>query len=220
MVTASELCSPLLAENVLQKDCFENFGKGLRVKNKYIKKIAINGFKKGVFFVSDLRELVAVDASGNVILRNIFHAGDYDYPSANLGLGRFAVKSYSDENKLKCGYFDEIRLIVVVPAIYDNCSAFKDGFAEACVDCARYCTEPECQSSVFLGGNGFLLNGQGKISKRYNMPTLDSICGGTDEVELSPVIGTDQDFLRCKPPSVQNLQENELVMPNLPLLPR
>lgn len=213
--SASDLCPSVTKENSWSKECFEQFGFQLRVKDKYLNNIVKNGVSRSVIFIRESFELVAVDASGSVVLRNIYHTEDYDYPDANLNIGRYAVNSGDHENVLKCGYFDGISLTVVVPAIYDNCSPFQEGFAEVCIDCVKYCTEPECQSSVFLGGNGFIIDGQGKISRSYNMRTLDNICNETDRVELLSTQGNLK-YLRCSQTSVQKLPGDVLMMPNLP----
>jgi hypothetical protein len=97
-----------------------------------------------------------------------------------------------------CGYFDTVKLQIVIPAIYDNCHPFAEGTAVACTDCTRYCTGPECQNSRFLGGQGFVIDRRNKILRKFEQRNLDSVCE-CPELMVLEERGSASSYLQCLP---------------------
>lgn len=181
-------------------DCFESTANGRRVKAEYLRNMRPKKSGVDVIAIKQPRELLAVDRRGRVLISHINHTGDFDYPTAPDNMGRFGVASRDASGKpvFKCGYFDTARFKVVIPAQYDHCRSFQNHEARVCNDCIEYCTESECQNSVFLGGTGFTLNRHNKVISSGPQRTLDSICGGKATVDNTQ--GTTPHLWCGKPP--------------------
>jgi hypothetical protein len=160
--------------------CFAGAGAERHIKPGFVRNIRVKKNGYSTISLSDKLEVVAVDRRGRVAVPGIYFSGDFDYPDAENGLGRFEA---STKNKFgatvsTCGYFNGKNFKIVIPAIYDHCQPFHDGKALVCKDCERYCTEDECQDSVFIGGNNFILNGNNEVMRQYGPVTLARACGG------------------------------------------
>ncbi len=155
--------------------CLAGEGSERHVKPKYLKRLAWNKHGMATIVVAEPRELLAVDRSGKVVIPNIRHTGDFDYPDAERGIGRFTVSDA--QGKPKCGYFAAGTFAVVVAPEYDQCQAFRDGAAQACKDCVSYCRDQDCHDSVLVGGHGVVLAPDGKVARIHAPPTLDNVCG-------------------------------------------
>ncbi len=180
--------------------CFEHTEAGRRVRPAHVKNIVVDKSGYATIMIDTPRELVAVDRRGVVAISNIYHTGDFDYPTARNNIGRFgvALKNEQGQSTFKCGYFHTVKWKIVIPAIYDNCHAFNEGEAVVCTDCTRYCTELECQNSVFIGGRGFAIDRRNKILRELVPHTLDSVCGGPERVRVKERSGASR-HLQCLP---------------------
>lgn len=167
--------------------CFETDHTGRRVKSPYIKRLRFDRRGYTTVVISESRELVAIDRRGKVVVPGIMHTGDYDFPHAYAGIARFTIRPHVSGAKARsqCGYFESRNFRIIVPAEYDHCQAFADGVAIACKECESYCTEPECQDRILIGGTGFILGLDGKVRGRRKLPDAKSACkqiypGGTN----------------------------------------
>lgn len=178
--TSAELCPRTDQNREWSSACFEGEGTARHVKPENAKKIVANTAGYATILISDPRELVAVDRTGAVRIPGIFHTGDFDFPSAEKKLGRFQITINSAEGKAisKCGYFHGSTFEIAIPAIYEQCLAFSQGTAVVCNDCTKICTEPECQNSILVGGQGFMVDSRNKILQEFSLPPLDRACGG------------------------------------------
>ena len=179
--------------------CFTGKGGGRKVKLRYLKRIDANRHGMAVVIIAAPREMVAVDRRGAVVLPNIRHTGDFDYPTAEHGVGRFAVNVAGEDEPpvFKCGYFKAEQFSIVAPAQYDQCGPVRQGEGQACTDCVRYCTDPDCHDSVFVGGKGVVLAPDGAILRTYTPPGLDQVCGTGRPAEISVVNGSGMRLLKC-----------------------
>lgn len=196
---AAGLCPPPQANADWSSRCFEGKDPVRRVRAKYLKNMGLDKQGVATIRIGSPYELLAVNRRGLVIVPNIYHTGDFDYPDAENGLGRFAVKVKNQAGKpvSKCGYFRAPAFNVVVPAVYDNCRSVHDGEALVCIDCIQYCTEYECQDSVFIGGKRLVLDDSGKVLRELGPLSLEQACGGAQyvHVENRPSIP----YLGCLP---------------------
>lgn len=150
--------------------CFTVEDNARVLKPEYLRKLKFGKSGKAVLLIEDPREVVAVDRRGRVVVPGIYHAGDFDYPSAPRGVARF-------ESNGKCGFFQSRTFKVLVPAEYDHCHSFHDGeTAFACKDCENYCTEIECQNARMVGGQGFAFDAKGRLLRRFAVLGLDQAC--------------------------------------------
>lgn len=175
--------------------CFAGEGSERRVKPQYLKRLAWNQHGMATILVAEPRELLAVDRSGKVVIPNIRHTGDFDYPAAERGIGRFSIADA--QGKPKCGYFAAGTFAVVVAPEYDQCQAFHDGAALACKDCVSYCRDGDCHDSVLVGGHGVVLAPDGKVVRLHTPPTLDNVCGQAGKASVKTHGATA--VLHCQP---------------------
>jgi hypothetical protein len=167
--------------------CFQEAAGERRVKAAYIRNIVADKFGYATIVIAAPRELVAVNRRGVVVVPGIYHIGDFDYPDAEAGIGRYevTVKNERGVSTAKCGYFRSPAFKIVIPATYDECHPFREGVASACTDCQRYCTEYECQNSVFVGGRNVVLDGANKVVGESGPNTLEDLCGGAEYVRVA-----------------------------------
>jgi hypothetical protein len=163
--------------------CFESIGQTRQVKPEFRDRIVVNEKGFETILVAEPLELVAVDREGVVILPGIAHTGDFDYPTAESGIGRFNSAG-------KCGYFQSDSLKIVIPAVYEACHPFRDGRAVACRDCVAYCIGQECLSTHFVGGNGYELDVKGNVVREFMPPTLENACGKVGVAEVGKLHDT------------------------------
>lgn len=158
--------------------CFVNDHKGRRVKPQYLKRLSFDRRGYTTVVISEPRELVAINRHGRVIVPGIMHTGDFDFPNAHGGIARFTIEPpmSTAKSRSSCGYFDSRNFRIIVPAEYDHCLAFSEGEALACKDCDSYCTEPDCQNRILVGGTGFILGLDGKIRSQRKLPDVNSAC--------------------------------------------
>lgn len=196
---AAELCPSTKANSDWSSRCFEGKDPVRRVKAQYLNNIKTDKHGVATILIESPRELVAVNRRGVVVVPGIYHIGDFDYPDAEKGLGRFSttVRNQRGEPVSKCGYFRAPQFKIVVPAIYDNCRAVHDGEALVCTDCERYCTEYECQNSVFIGGKNVVFDDGGQVIREPAPLSLADVCGGPQFVRVEKRPGTP--YLRCLP---------------------
>lgn len=177
--TAASMCPPTDKDHEWPGACFAANQSGERqVRPHYVKNIRLNRQGVALIMIERPRELVAVDAAGKVVIPGIRHVGDFDYPTAPYGLGRYdvPVKSSRDGGMRQCGYFDTRRFKIVVPAVYDYCERFDEGTAKVCTDCVAYCTVSECQNSIAVGGKAMLIDTRGKLVRKVRQPALADVC--------------------------------------------
>ena len=165
------------------RTCFETVGETRQVKAEYRDRIALKASGFETILVAEPIELVAVDRDGIVVVPGIAHTGDFDYPTADRGVGRF----YSGD---KCGYFQSKSFKIVIPATYDACFPFRDGTALVCRDCVSYCIEPECMNEKFVGGKGYRLNLRGNVVREFVPSPLDDACGPAGVAEVGKLYDT------------------------------
>jgi hypothetical protein len=157
--------------------CFTTEGEVRRIKSPYLKRLELGKSGFDVISVEETHEWLAVDRKGVVVIPGIYWTGDFDYPDAEGGVGRF-------ESNGKCGYFKAPAFKVVVPAAYDFCEAFHEGEAGVCTDCRRYCLDQDCHLSTFVGGKGYVFNLKGCLLRRYQPHTLEQACGKAGVAEV------------------------------------
>ncbi|WUR11972.1 WG repeat-containing protein [[Empedobacter] haloabium] len=169
--------------------CFVEQAGERYVKRQYLDRLKWN--RQGYALVSraDAFELMAVNRQGKVVVPGIYHTGDFDYPDAERGVGRFATLDG------KCGYFQARGFKVVVPARYDVCRAFHDGWATACTGCTRYCDDEDCHMDHLVGGQADQLGLDGTVRQSYPLATLDTVCGSPERRKLTQRAGTT--LLQC-----------------------
>lgn len=198
---ASEHCGQVQSDTEWSAQCFHGQGAERSVKPQYLGRLSWNRFGMATIVVESPRELLAVDRNGRVVIPNIRHSGDFDYPHAAHGIGRFEVKSNTGASK--CGYFIAERFTVLVPPEYDQCLAYRDEEALACKDCEQYCTDQDCHDSVLVGGKGSVLARDGKVIREVAMPTLERACR-SGKASLHPYGSVT--VLRCTPPGESPFQ--------------
>jgi hypothetical protein len=148
--------------------------------------------------IGEPRELVAVDRRGKIVIPDIRHTGDFDYPNAHLGIGRFSAveKDASGNLAEQCGYFQAEQFRVIVPARFDHCQPFRGQQAIACTGCASYCTESDCQNRILVGGQGVVLGSDGSIRRKLALPTVDMVCDRPELARISE-LSNGAMLLRC-----------------------
>jgi hypothetical protein len=157
--------------------CFDTKGPVRKVKEQFVKNLrpGKNGGTRIV--IEETREMVVVDAAGRVILPGVAYVGDFDFPNPD-GIGRFTETTFDAGGARKrCGYFLEKNFHPLVKPQYDHCEPFLEGTAQACVGCEAYCTEPDCQGKVMVGGYGVELDRDGKLLRNVPLPGTDTVCG-------------------------------------------
>ncbi|MCD2519170.1 hypothetical protein LQ564_22975 [Massilia sp. G4R7] len=157
--------------------CFAADKGGRRLKPQYLKQLRFDRSGHATAVISEPRELVALDRQGRVVVPGIRHAGDFDYPDAEGGIGRFdAPPAPGRATAPRCGYFDSRDFRIVVPAGYAQCQPFAKGEAIACQECVSVCTEPECQDSMLVDGDGVALGPDGAVRRRFRLPDMKAVC--------------------------------------------
>lgn len=159
------------------QSCFETKGEVRQVKAEYRNRIVPNKFGFETIALSESLELVAVNREGVVVVPGIAHTGDFDYPTAERGVGRFNSGG-------KCGYFQSDTFKILAPPIYDACRPFHQGRAFVCSDCLSYCIGPECMNEQLVGGKGYKLNVKGKVIGEFVPRTLENACGDIGVAEI------------------------------------
>lgn len=197
----ADLCPATQTGEEWSSECFLVNGSERTVKPQYLKHISANRHGMAVITIAAPREMVAVNRAGAVVIPGIRHTGDFDYPNAQHGIGRFSVDSVNDKGQpvSKCGYFKAGQFSVVVPARYDQCRAVADDKIDVCSDCVSYCTDAECHNTIFVGGTGVIMTPAGKVLRSYTPPTLDKVCGGDQPPKISALNGGATKVLQCKP---------------------
>jgi hypothetical protein len=195
---SADICPATQMNTEWSAQCFEGKGDARRVKPAFIKNLRLNQYGMTTILITKPRELVAVNSNGKVVIPGIRHTGDFDYPNAHLGIGRFYPDSRTPSGKpaQKCGYFQADRFRVIVPARFDHCQPFKEEQTLACTDCVSYCTETDCQDSVFVGGHGEVLGSDGRTRDTFPLPTLATVCTSPELVRIRE-LSTGAVMLRC-----------------------
>lgn len=198
--SSAELCPAPGKNGEWSSACFEGKGPARQLKPKYISRIIPNKAGFATIMIDRPRELVAVDQKGVVKIPNIVHSGDFDFPSAENGLGRFLITLGNGPAKVvsKCGYFDSATFQIVIPARYDECQAFNQGTAKVCQECKKYCTQPECQDSILVGGHGFIIDSKNTVLREFALPPLERACGDKQPGKLTKGAGAIS-YLQCTP---------------------
>jgi hypothetical protein len=199
---AADLCPPTKTGAEWSVECFEGKEDARRVKAQYLDRIRFNAHGIATILIGIPRELLAVDRKGNVVVPDIRHAGDFDYPSAYRGIGRFSViKTDAAGNRTeKCGYFKSPQFRILIPAEFNQCEAFNKNGAYACKDCVSYCSDADCHVREFIGGRGFVLGTDGAVKKEFVVKTLETYCRRPDLVRVTPT-GGGTSLIRCDGPS-------------------
>lgn len=192
VASAAPRCPSTQSNEHWSAECFEAIGGKRRVKPQYRKNIVPNKFGKAVIIVGGPFEVLAVDRQGVVVVPGIYVSGDFDFPKAEAGIGRF----YSGG---KCGYFRSGSFEVIVPPTYEACMPFHEGTALACRDCKRYCTAGSCEDSTVVGGQGFVFDGKGRLKRQFALPELENACGKDGVAEVSE-LDSHMPFLMCNAP--------------------
>lgn len=179
MATGAELCPATDTKAEWSRQCFEGEGEHRRVKPAFVDRLRVDQSGFTTIFIGERLELLAVDRHGKVIVPNIRHTGDADYPNAHLGVGRFSIvgEDASGKRMERCGYFRSKGFDIIVPARFDHCQAFWEDKAYACTGCIRYCDGPDCHHDRFVGGRIFVLGSDGTVKRDYPGPELSTICG-------------------------------------------
>lgn len=180
--------------------CFVKTPEGSKVAPSHLKNLVFNDVGIARVVISHPRELVAVDRKGVIVIPDIAHTGDFDYPDARHGLGRFRSVHVNDSGKAvsKCGYFDGASFKIVIPADYDHCEAFGEETAIVCVGCEVYCIELECRNSTFAGGQGFEISPNNVVLRKFLFSPIDSICGALKTARVTKISAASS-YLECVP---------------------
>jgi hypothetical protein len=175
---AADPCPPAGRRVEWMAQCFETKGDTRYVKHTLIRRLAFNRHGMATVTISDPRELVAVDRQGKVIIAGIRHGGDFDYPNAENDLGRFylTAREAAGQPRERCGYFRSDSFDIVVPARFDACDPFQSGEAMVCSDCRSYCTSPDCQDRVMVGGQAMVLGTNGEVQRTLALPDMAHLC--------------------------------------------
>lgn len=186
---AFEPCAPTDKHREWSSTCFSGTGDARRVKPAFLERIRVNAYGMATILIVDPHELIAVNQNGQVIISNIFHAGDFDYPHAYLGIGRFSVAKIDGSGKLSeyCGYFLSRELKILVPARFDHCQPFDEQGAIACTGCISYCTDIDCKHRMLVDGQAFELREDGSIRRQFSLRTRFSACDQPDAVRITPL---------------------------------
>lgn len=182
-------CPSTQSNDQWSAECFETTGGMRRVKPQYRKNIVPNKFGKAVIDIEGPFEVIAVDSQGLVVVPGIRTSGDFDYPKAEAGIGRFYANG-------KCGYFRAGSFNVIVPPTYGECMAFHEGTALACRDCVRYCRDGSCADSSLVGGQGFVFDSKGRLRRQFPLPKLEEACGRVGVAEVRE-LDSHMPFLKC-----------------------
>ncbi|MYN29881.1 hypothetical protein [Duganella levis] len=178
--SAAASCPPSSPDEDWSAACFTGQRAVRQLKREYLARLKFDRSGHAVIVIERPRELVALDRRGVVVVPGIYHAGDFDYPHARAGLGRF-------RSGAKCGYFDSSNFQVRIPARFDHCEAF-DESATVCADCVSYCLDGDCHERVMVGGQGYRLDQRNRVLERFTPPALAQACSGVppDSVEHTP----------------------------------
>jgi hypothetical protein len=178
--SAAESCPSSAQQGDWDAACFAGSGQQRRVKQEHLDKLKFDDSGHALIVIERPRELVAVDRRGMVVVPGIYHTGDFDYPHARAGLGRF-------RSGAKCGYFDSSNFQIRIPATFDQCDAF-DESATVCADCVSYCLDGDCHERVMVGGKGYRLDQRNRVLDRFTPPALAQACNGVppNSVERAP----------------------------------
>jgi hypothetical protein len=176
--SAADECPSAGRRTEWSEKCLDSKGDTRFVKREFIDRLRFNKQGVATIMITAPRELVAINRRGEVIVSGIRHTGDFDYPSAEKGIGRFYAKTRDAANQPleKCGYFKDQSFQIVVPAQFDSCDPFQDGEAMVCKGCVTYCTSPDCQDNVMIGGTATVLGIDGKARRTLALPDLAHWC--------------------------------------------
>jgi hypothetical protein len=182
---AANACPEKDANAEWAASCFEADKAGRRLKPQYVKHLRFDKGGHATLVITKPRELVAVNRQGKVVVPGIRHTGDFDFPDAEGGIARFETTPTAPGSKARpqCGYFDSRSFRIVIPAEYAQCQPFAKGEAIACKDCVSVCTEPECQNSILMDGEGVALGPDGSVRRRFKLPDMKTACAepGSEE---------------------------------------
>lgn len=175
---AAEDCPQNGRDRDWSAQCFEVKGDTRQVKPAFVKRLKFNRYGMTTILIGEPREVVAVNRQGKVVVSNIRHTGDFDYPSAEKGVGRFyaIVRNSAGELKERCGYFKAGSFRIVVPAQFDHCDPFQNGKARVCTDCITYCSDEDCHMTTSVEGHGAVLGIDGKVRSTYVLEDRDHFC--------------------------------------------
>lgn len=195
---AASLCPSTNSKDDWFAQCFERKEDGRHVKAAYRKNIHVDKRGVALIVIAEPREFVAVDRRGRVVVPGIVYWGDFDLPNEHNGMNRFSdmVKDASGAAKEQCGYFSTKSFRIVVPAQFDACQAFHDGKADACKDCTLYCTEPECQNSILIGGQGYSVQPDGSMRLQRTVRSKEALCS-RPELLVETEMHKGKNWLRC-----------------------
>ncbi|MEW6761428.1 MAG: hypothetical protein AB1437_11435 [Pseudomonadota bacterium] len=165
--------------------CFEANKGGRRLKPQYVKHLRFDRSGHATLVIIEPREVVAVNRQGKVVVPGIRYTGDFDFRDAEGGIARFETTPTTPGSKARpqCGYFDSRSFRIVIPAEYAQCMPFAKGEAIACKDCVSVCTEPECQHSLLMDGEGVALGPDGTIRRRFKLPDMKTACAEPGSAE-------------------------------------
>lgn len=176
--SASTICSSNTLDGAWASQCFDVVHGGRRVKQEFVGNLKFNRNGIATVLIDKKNELVAVNRRGEIVVPNIRHTGDFDYPDAPSRIGRYEVEQLDHDGKVKakCGYFSMDSYEIILPAQFDHCQSFKTKETSACNDCAAYCNSEDCQNITYVGGAGFVIRRDGKIARKLQLPGFDEIC--------------------------------------------
>lgn len=168
-------------------NCFDRNGNDLQVKKEYLKKI--RGEKKFpiIIHITDPFEGVVVNREGIVITRGIYYSTQENFTH---GFIRYRQKASG-----KCGYVSTKTLKITIPAQWDECGQFYHGSATVCNDCKNYCSDIDCHTSSYFGGQSFVVDKRGKIIRAFANKTIENFCP-KDNI-LNNNLGKNPPFISC-----------------------
>ncbi len=194
---AADKCPRQDDKDMWDAACFESVGTERRVKVQYLARLPFEANGKAVIKIDEPYEMVAIDATGLVVVSDIEYWGEGDYPLNQEGVSRFNVRSKgpNGERIRKCGYFAIDDMAILVQAEYDHCLPFHEGEGMVCKDCERYCSPDDCHTTTLIDGTGFVIDRTGKVKDIFSPPTLKTVCDTREPPKIWKEGATP--FLQC-----------------------
>lgn len=199
-------------------ECFEMSRAKRQVKKKHLYKLRVNKYGFATIEIGDPTEYVVVNKKGIVVIPGI-RWGKLDYPSSPSGVSRFYTRDGIDTTDstiiFKCGYFKISNFSIIVPAIYEHCTAFSEGQGITCNNCTRYCASYHCDISGLYGSDSSsAFNESGKLIEKKPLPRIGDACEEgrqptIEEIDGVPILTCPKPPRANDKPDIQDISKND-----------
>lgn len=218
---AEELCPDSRSRDYQDwhSDCFDKSKTQWQVKKKHLRKLHFSKNDFVTIKISDILRYVAVNRKGLVVIPEIHWWGVRDYPNSPSGISRFyapEITSKSDSTFIfKCGYFKVSNFSIIVPAIYEHCTAFSEGQGITCNNCTRYCASYHCDISGLYGSDSSsAFNESGKLIEKKPLPRIGDACEEgrqptIEEIDGVPILTCPKPPRANDKPDIQDISKND-----------